>query len=69
MGGQITYYLSQVLKLRKKKVLVTSNCFSKCSLLISTFKCIIDKNNCEEYSQRPFFLSKCIHKGVKNRCF
>ena len=40
--GSSRYYLSKVLKQRKKKVRVTSNSFSQCSLLISTFKCIRD---------------------------
>ena len=44
-------------------MLVTPNSFSQCSLLVSTFKCIIDSNNCEKHSQRPIFLNKSKNQG------
>ena len=38
---QISYYLSKVLKERKKEVLLISNISSQSRLLISTIKCLL----------------------------
>ena len=69
MGGQITYYLSKVLRQRKKDVLVVSNCFSQPRFLISTFKCILDFNNFEKYSQCHFFIYKVTNQVIKQSLF
>ena len=33
--------------------------------LVSTFICIIDKGNCEKYSQSPFSFCESTNQGIK----
>ena len=68
LSGQIAY-LSKVLNERKKQVLVISNYFRQPNILISKFKCILDYNNCEKYSQSPFFIYKCTNQVGKQTLF
>ena len=68
LSGQITY-LSKVLNERKKQMPVISNHVRQPSILISKFKCILDYNNCEKYSQSPFFIYKCTNQVVKETLF
>ena len=62
--GQITY-LSKELNKRKKQVLVISNYFRQPSLLISTFKCILDYNNCKKYKSHGGQITYCMQKRLK----
>ena len=57
--------VKSIKKKRRKEVLVISNCYSQSNLLISIFKCILDYNNCEKYSQTPFVIYEYTNEGVK----
>ena len=66
LHGRSNHLLSvKRIKINKEKRASHIKRFNQSSLLISTFKCVLDQNNCEKYCQVGFFIYKCNNQGAK----